>query len=169
MMSLSPNGTGPPARTRRRTTTWAAAVLVGAAAALTLLGLAGCSGSSAAPPSRGSPTAPPSSSAPGASAPIVSVVPQPAGSGAGPVVAVEGTVRWVVPGLPNCAQFTTAHTPPQELTLVGPTADQFRHTAEAGHGQSIQQVRLTGYVPPAAATVCGGLSFRVNQVSPMTR
>jgi hypothetical protein len=143
-------------------------VLAGAAAALVLAGLAGCgSGSSTPPPSRGSPTGPPSS-APGGAAPTVSVVPQPADGKAGPVVAVEGTVRWVVPGLPNCAELTTSHQPPQELSLVGATADQLRHAAEAGRGQTRAQVRITGYVPPAAATVCGGLSFSVTQVSPVT-
>jgi hypothetical protein len=81
------------------------------------------------------------------------------------MVAIEGTVQWVVPGLPNCAELHTNHRPPQILSLVGITADQLRHAAEAGHGQSSEQARITGYVPPAAATVCSGLTFSVTHVS----
>jgi len=113
--------------------------------------------------SRGSPTTAPTTAPPGG-VPIVAVVTQPATGQAGPVVAVDGTAMWVVPGHPGCAQLRTRHQPPQILSLVGDTADRQRHIAEAGLGPAAAHVRITGYVPPAAATVCGGLTFSVLQV-----
>lgn len=163
MFFLFQDGSSSPPRTRR----CASAVLGAAAAIVMAAGLAGCasSGQAGAPPARGSPIAPHPSSAAGSAVPTVSAVQQPADGQAGPMVAVEGTVQWVVPGLPNCADLRTNRRPPQILSLVGTTADQLRHAAEAGHGQSSEQATITGYVPPAAATVCSGLTFSVTQVS----
>ncbi len=163
-----------PVRTRRalrRARLTLGASLPSAAVTIVLAGclVAGCTAGSprTAPTSRGSPA-----TAPAGGVPTVAVVPQPAGGLAGPVVAVEGMVDWVVPGYPGCAALRTRHQPSQVLSLVGTTADQQRHAAETGGGPTTEQARITGYVPPAAATVCPGLTFSVQQVeqmSPMTR
>jgi len=158
-------------RALRRARITLVAKVPSAAVAVVLAGwlVAGCSAGSprTVPTSRGSPT-----TAPAGGVPTVAVVPQPADGLAGPVVAVEGMVTWVVPGYPGCAALRTRHQPSQILSLVGTTADQQRHAAETGGGPTSEQARITGYVPPTAATVCPGLTFSVQQVeqmSPMTR
>jgi hypothetical protein len=161
-----------PVRARRARGHVTAMPVVGPAstAVATVLALwlvAGCATgpSSGVAPSRGSP------SAPARGVPTVVVVPQPAGGKAGPVLAVEGIVDWVVPGYPACAALHTRHQPPQVLSLVGSSADLQRRAAEAGRGPASEQARIVGHVPPAAATVCPGLTFsvqQIDQVSPMT-
>jgi hypothetical protein len=126
-----------------------------------VVALAGCTSTSATNPR----TSPPP---PIRNVPRVSFVRPPPAGCPGSEVAVSGTVEWVTLGLPGCALLWTDDR--QTLSLVGPLADQRRRNAAAHRGPVSQRVQVSGYVPAAVASACGGaLSLSVTQVSLVSR
>ena len=122
------------------------------AGCLTALVLGACSTGPSAPPT-------------GAPSPtrtdVVDSVASPAPEQRGDQVTVQGRVSWRTPR-PGCVLLRTDGG--QRFHLTGETAAGHARRAAAGEEPVVAQVLVTGYVPPAGATVCGARAFVTERV-----
>jgi hypothetical protein len=127
-----------------------------AAHAVLLLGITG-SVVSLSGCSNAAPTVVPSSSA-------VTTVPLPAPDARGPTLTLEGLADWSG-SPPGCATIHLANG--QAFQLTGPAYEQHLREVRAHSAPPTEWMRITGFVTPAAAGVCGPRSFRADQVAPI--
>jgi hypothetical protein len=104
------------------------------------------------------PTVVPSSSA-------VTTVPLPAPDARGPTLTLEGLTDWSG-SPPGCATIQLANG--QAFQLTGPAYEQHLREVRAHSAPPTEWMRITGFVTPAAAGVCGPRSFRADQVASIT-